>query len=409
MEVKENSELFTIADELSSEFNYASKEAAIILAAGHGKRIKSQRSKMLHKIWGVSTVERVYNSCKEANPDMNAIVVVGIKANDVMKVISKRESTLFAYQQHQNGTGHAVQVGLEKIDSSLFDGIVYVFPGDMGLIDKETIVKFKSDFQNCDCDMMVLTGLYEGDPEHNSYGRIIRVKGTDRDGKSSGADEGKVIEIMEHKDILALSESEPYKVQYNGRNYEYSRKELIENNEFNSSVYAFKYKKLIELINSITSNNAQNEIYITDLIALFNKKGYAVQAASPEKQYVIMGFNNKSVLKEMDEIARKKVYDMLKDIVEIDDPEDFFIHDSVVKEIIEVDKKGIPLDITIGRGVFIGKGARLNYNLHLHKNVFIKGPVVFGQNVNVLQNVHLSAFANQTLIIGNNVEINSGD
>jgi bifunctional UDP-N-acetylglucosamine pyrophosphorylase/glucosamine-1-phosphate N-acetyltransferase len=409
MEVKENSELFIQADTLSSEFNYASAEAAIILAAGHGKRIKSQRSKMLHKIWGVSTVERVYNACKDANPEMNTIIVVGIKANDVMKVIGKRESTLFAYQQYQNGTGHAVQVGLEKIDPASYDGAVYVFPGDMGLIDKETILKFKSDFQNCNCDMMVLTGLYEGDPANNSYGRIIRVKGKDAEGRPSGADEGKVIEIMEHKDILALSGDKPYRVKYNGRDYEYSRQELIENNEFNSSVYAFKYKKLIELINNISSNNAQNEIYITDLIALFNQKGYGVQAASPAEQYVIMGFNNKSVLKEMDEIARKKVYEKLKDIIEIDDPEDFFIHDSVVNNILEADKKGIPLDVVIGKGVYIGKGANLNYNLHLHKNVFIKGPVVFGKNVNVLQNVHLSAFNHQILKIGNNVEINSGD
>jgi bifunctional UDP-N-acetylglucosamine pyrophosphorylase/glucosamine-1-phosphate N-acetyltransferase len=82
----------------------------------------------------------------------------------------------------------------------------------------------------------------------------------------------------------------------------------------------------------------QNEIYITDLISLFNSKGYSVGAVSPNDQHVVMGFNNKSVLKEMDEIARKNVYERLKDIIQIDDPDDFFIHDSVVM-IYPQDKK----------------------------------------------------------------------
>ena len=60
--------------------------------------------------------------------------------------------------------------------------------------------------------MMVLTGIFEGNPSENSYGRIIRVKDKDVNGKSSGNDAGKVIEIMEHKDILALKDDKPYEV-----------------------------------------------------------------------------------------------------------------------------------------------------------------------------------------------------
>jgi bifunctional UDP-N-acetylglucosamine pyrophosphorylase/glucosamine-1-phosphate N-acetyltransferase len=204
-------------------------------------------------------------------------------------------------------------------------------------------------------------------------------------------------------------DDKPYKVIYNNRTYVYTKKELIENTEFNSGVYAFKYKKLIELINSISSDNVQNEIYITDLIALFNKKGYSVTAISPLEQYVVMGFNNKSVLKEMEAVARKKVYEKLKDLIAIDDPDDFFIEEGVVEDIIEMDKKNIPLDIRIGRGVHIGKGVKLNYNLELEKNVYVKGNVQFGKNVFVRQNVHLSCFAEQTFKIGNFVEFLSGD
>lgn len=409
MEVTKQKEIYKIIDENSSEINYKVKEAAVILAAGHGKRIKSQRSKMLHKIWGVPTVERVYNSCKNGINNINAVVVVGIKAKDVMQVIGKRKNTSFAYQETQNGTGHAVQVALEKIDEKLFEGIIYVLPGDMGLIDKETMQRFRDEFINTNSDMMVLTGIFEGDPNENSYGRIIRVKEKDNKGNSSGKDQGRVIQIMEYKDILALDDDKQYSANFNERNYSYSKKELIENNEFNSGVYAFKYKKLTEQIKKISSDNAQNEIYITDLIDLFNKKGYSVMAVSPLEQYVVMGFNNKSVLKEMEMVARKKVYEKLKDIIEIDDPDDFFIHEDVVEEIIEMDKQNIPLDIKIGKGVYIGKGVKLNYNLELRKNVYTNGNVHFGQNNIVWENVHLSTFPNQTFKIGNYVEILSGD
>ena len=400
--------IIEIVEELSSPFNEKSSEFAVILAAGHGKRIKSHRSKMLHKIWGITTVERVYNACKRGIPGINTVIVVGIKAVDVMNVIGKREHTQFAYQKHQNGTGHAVQVALNNI-KDIDDGIVYVLPGDMGLIDEATVSKFRSEFINSECDMMVLTGIFEGNPAENSYGRIIRVKADDVKGNPSGKDEGKVIRIMEHKDILALDDNKPFILTYNGKEYAYSKEELIGNSEFNSGVYAFDYKKLIEHINSLSSNNVQNEIYITDLIALFNKNGYSVSAVSPQEQHVVMGFNNKSVLKKMEAIARKKIYDKLKDIIEIEDPDDFFIHERVVEEILELDKQNKLLDIYIGKGVYVGENVKLNYYLKLTKNIFVDGNVIFGEGVTVAPNVHLSCFPDQSLKIGNNVQILWGD
>jgi len=119
----------------------------------------------------------------------------------------------------------------------------------------------------------------------------------------------------------------------------------------------------------------------------------------------LMGFNNKSVLHQMDSIARHKVYNLLKDIIEIEDPEDFFIHDKVIKEIIEHDKNGDVLDISIGKGVYLGKGVKINSNLNLKKNVFVDGNIHFGKNVTVWQNVHISTFPNQTMKIGDHVEI----
>ena len=287
--------ILEIVNELSSPFNEESNEFAVILAAGHGKRLKSEKSKMLHTILGIPTVERVFNACKKGVEGINTVIVVGIKAEDVMEYLGKREKTIYAYQQVQHGTGHAVQVALEGLNNIPDDAIVYILPGDMGLIDAETIKQFREDFLKSKADMIVLTGLYEGKPGDNYYGRIIRAKDNSRN----------VIRIMEHKDILALPDDKPYTVSYKGKEYSYTKEELINNNEYNSGVFAFKYGKLAEMIGKLKSNNVQSEIYITDLIALFNEKGYTVAAASPEKNYVVMGFNTQEVLKKMNDIARE--------------------------------------------------------------------------------------------------------
>jgi bifunctional UDP-N-acetylglucosamine pyrophosphorylase/glucosamine-1-phosphate N-acetyltransferase len=409
LEIADKKQIYNALSEFSSNLDYSSNETAIVLAAGHGKRIKSKKSKMLHNIWGVPSVERVYNACLNGLPGINTILVVGIKALDVMNVIGKREKNSFAYQAEQKGTGHAVQIGLDKIDSKKFKGTVYVLPGDMGLMNAETLNTFGEKFRSSRADMMVLTGIYEGPIELNYYGRIVRVKKLDAEGNSSGEDAGKVIEIIEYKDILALNGGKTYRRTYNGRVYEFTQKELLENREYNSGVYAFNYQKLIELVYDISSDNAQNEIYITDLIALFNGKNYFVDATSPSDQSVVMGFNDKSVLKEMERVFRHKVYDRLKNIIEIDDPDDFFIDESVVEHIVELDKQNIPLDIRIGKGVYIGKGVKLDYNIYLKKNVNVDGNVIFGKNVTVWENVLLSCFPGQKFVIGNNVEILWGD
>ncbi len=290
-----NDQIIKIVKELSSNPDKISNELVIILAAGHGKRLKSEKSKMLHSILEVPTVERVYNASKEGIEDIYTIIVVGIKADDVMKHLGKREKTSFAYQQVQHGTGHAVQVALEGLKNIADDTIAYILPGDMGLIDAETVKQFREDFLKSQADMIVLTGLYEGKPDDNYYGRIIRAKDESRN----------VIQIMEHKDILALSDDKPFTTSYKGKEYSYTKEELINNNEYNSGVFAFKYDKLAKMIGNLKSNNVQSEIYLTDLIELFNEKGYTVAAASPEKNYVVMGFNTHEVLMEMNEIARK--------------------------------------------------------------------------------------------------------
>lgn len=305
MQNNNKNEILSQIEKLSSQFDFKCREVAIILAAGHGKRLKSEKSKMLHTILGIPTVERVYNACVEAVSGINIVVVVGIKALDVMEAMGKRNRTVFAYQEVQLGTGHAVQVALEKFEPKAHqppaekvfpdDTIIYILPGDMGLIDAETIKKFRDEFLKSDTDMIVLTGLYDGNTEDNYYGRIIRAKDNS----------GNVIRIMEHKDIKALPPNEPYRVEYIRKEFAFTKDELLKNNDYNSGVFAFRYGKLKETISELKSENVQNEIYLTDLIDIFNKKGYSVSAMPAEKNYVVMGFNTQEVLQEMNDIARK--------------------------------------------------------------------------------------------------------
>lgn len=405
----ENISIHKLIEDYSSKFDAAKKNTVIILAAGHGKRIKSRTSKMLHKIWEVPTVERVYNACLGGLMEVNSVIVVGIKAEDVLKTIGKRSSTIFAYQEIQNGTGHAVQVALESLATSTYDGNVYILPGDMGLLDAETISKFQKDFENSSSDMMVLTGIYEGNPNENYYGRIIRVKETDVNGNPSEDDFGKVIEIKENKDIHALADDEEYKLEFNGIIYSFTKEELININEFNSGVFAFKFNSLYEQINKIESNNVQGEIYVTDLISIFNSAGLSVGAVSPGKQHEIMGFNDKTVLKEMNSIYRKLVYEKIKNIVELEDPDDFYMHENVIEQILKMDEEGTPLDISIGKGSYLGKDVKINYNLEIKRNVKLTGSVKFGKSIVVMDGVNMSTFEGQKIVVGNGTQIYPGN
>ena len=402
MTLSEEKRLNKIADELSSPFNKDSNELFIILAAGHGKRIKSQTSKMLHKIWGKPTVERVYNARVKGS---NTIVVVGIKAEEVMRKLGRQKNTKYVLQNKQNGTGHAVQIALNSLKKREKFNRVYVLPGDVGLIDKKTVNSFRSKFIKSSSDMMVLTGIYNGDPLKNSYGRILRVGETDANRKPNGKDKGRVIRIMEAKDINLLKDKSIFKIKFNGSYQSFTKEELLRCNEYNSGIYAFDFNKLVKLISTIKNKNAQKEIYITDLIEIFNENNYSVRAVSPVDQTAIMGFNNKSVLKEMENIAREKIYNKLKDIIEIDDHDDFFIDESVVNDIVNLDKKHVPLDIKIGKGVYIDKGVKLNYGVDLKRGVYACGNISLGKNVTIYPNVSLTTFENQKMFIDNNVEI----
>ncbi len=382
-----------------------SENLVIILAAGHGKRIKSSTSKMLHKIWGKTTVERVSLAMNNGIKDTNTIIVVGIKALDVANAIGKNDNVSFALQEEQNGTGHAVLVALESVSIPKSTKYCYVVYADMGLMNCEAISDFKQDFINSEADMIALTGIFDGEEKDNYYGRIVRTKNTTVDGKQTKYKDF-VIEIKEHKDILALNDN--YIAKYKDETFEFTKEQLLATKEYNTGVYGFKIEYLQKYITQLKSDNAQNELYITDLIGIFNDENLLVAATSPNDMNVVLGFNNKSVLKEMQSIACQNVYEKVKDMIMIEDERCFFIADEVIEDIVKLDASSDrPLDIYIGRGASIENGVKINYGLSIGRDVALSGNVEFGENVTIDNRCSICSTDTNDTVIGSNVTIKS--
>ena len=397
---EEKSKILEELNVLSDSIDPSCNEVSVILAAGHGKRIKSEKSKMLHEIWGKPSVLRVSEAAIKGLSSPNQVIIVGKKALEVARALGKKKNRLFVFQEKQKGTGDAVKIAMEHKGVSGFSGNVYVFPGDMGLLTDNTVVQFKKSFESCSCDMFVLTGYFEGRRSlDNYYGRIIK----------SGKHENEVIEIKEFKDIAAMESNAEYTVSYKNQEKTFRRDELLDIKEFNTGVYAFKIGPLKTLINMITSDNVQGEIYVTDLIKIFNDNGLMVGTSRVENNNLAVAFNVKSVLKKMKATFRNMIYESLKDIIAIDDADDFYIAEETVGNIIEMDKEFSSLDIQIGKGANIGEKIKINRGLYVGRDSHLSGNVRLGQNVKIGENVIISTYPNQFLEIGDNTQILRGN
>ena len=406
---KELNEIYEAVDKYSSELTSEEDIISIILAAGHGKRIKSETSKMLHTIWGKASILRVSEAVKQGLEINNQVIVVGKKAKEVIESLGKKTSTCYAYQEDQQGTGHATKIALDTLPEKINKKIkaIFVFPGDMGLISSEAVKKVKIDFFSSKYDMIIMTGKYYGNPMENYYGRVVRVPALDINGNAS-PNHGEVIEIIEFKDIFNINDETGYTVAHKERKYNFTKKQLLEIGEFNAGVYGFKSEPLISNINAIKSDNVQSEIYLTDLVSILNKTGFQVGISTADDNEAILGFNVKSVLKTMQSIARKRVYSRLKDIITIKDEEDFFIAENAVERIIELDKNDNALDIVIESGVYIGPDVHLNKGLHLEKNSVIKGIVEIGEGTFIGTGCTMDSYNEQKIIVGKNCQFLTG-
>jgi bifunctional UDP-N-acetylglucosamine pyrophosphorylase/glucosamine-1-phosphate N-acetyltransferase len=150
-----NNSLIQKLNMLNDDLDDDKKPVAIILAAGHGKRIKSERSKMLHEIWGVPTVVRVAEAARKGLNSDNQVIVVGIKALQVAETVGQYPNRIFVLQKEQKGTGDAAREAVKALESSKKIEDLYIFPGDMGLITAEVIELFRKGFEVSNCGMKI--------------------------------------------------------------------------------------------------------------------------------------------------------------------------------------------------------------------------------------------------------------
>lgn len=250
----------------------------VILAAGKGTRMYSKLPKVLHEIGGEPMVQRVIDTARALNPQSISVVIGHGKEQVLARV--KRDVN-WVEQTEQLGTGHAVKMALPHLPK---EGRTLVLYGDVPLTDAETLHKLLEAAGN---EVGLLTDVLDNP---TGYGRIIR-------------DGGKVVAIVEEKDA------------------DDSQKAV---KETNTGILVLPNAKLEGWLNSLSSNNAQGEYYLTDLIALANSDGIAVHPVQVSASYLAAGVNNKVQLAELERIFQNnQAQALLKAGVTLRDPARF--------------------------------------------------------------------------------------
>jgi len=235
---------------------------ALILAAGKGKRMKSDLPKVLHKVNGNYLVDHVINNARKAGINRQ-ILIIGHKAELVRESL-KDNDVEFVLQTEQLGTGHAVMMAEPLLSD--FDGDLIVLCGDMPLIRPATIAKLIEERKKLNAAAMVLSVVLD-DP--GSYGRVVR----DSDGLLKA--------IVEFRD--ADDQTKAIK-------------------EVNTAAYCFDWRQLKPTLSELNDDNNQGELYLTDTISILvseNKKVGAVIADDSNEGYGINSVEELSLVEDL--------------------------------------------------------------------------------------------------------------
>jgi len=291
---------------------------AIILAAGKGTRMKSEQPKCAHRIIDKPMVEYVVDTLKELKIK-NIITVVGYGKEQIIELLDGK--TQFVVQEKQLGTAHAVKQARSLLEGK--EGITIIAIGDMPFIKRETFYSLIINHMQEQADLTVLTVDH---PQPYGYGRIIRDEA------------GNVLRIVEERDCT---------------------KEQSAIREINSSVYAVDNELLFEALDEIKNTNAQNEYYLTDLVNVFNRKGYKVNGFKTNNYKEISGINDKLQLVEMEHEFQQKIIEThLLNGVTIHRPE----------------------TVVIGKDVKLSPGVTILPNTHVIGNSYVGKNAILGPN-----------------------------
>jgi len=248
--------------------NTKGEVAVIILAAGLGTRMKSNKAKVLHEILGKPMVMYVVDAAKKIAGD-NVILVIGNQAEKVRKVVSEQTNVLFAIQEEQLGTGHAVLCAIPQVPSHVRE--VVILCGDVPLLTEKTLTGLFEDHVKAERDISLLAVEIE-DPK--GYGRIL---------------------IDENRQLTGIIEEAD-------ASEEQKRLKIV-----NTGIYCIKKEILFDSLKKITSDNVKGEFYLTDIVEIGyrNKSTMGVSVGDDWKETV--GVNTKQDLMTAENIMRDRM------------------------------------------------------------------------------------------------------
>ena len=243
------------------------KIAIIILAAGLGTRMKSGRAKVLHEILGRPMILYVAETAVKVVGNQ-AVVVIGNQAEKVREIVSEKYQFLFALQEKQQGTGHAVMCALPQIPESAED--VLILCGDVPLITSDTLLRFSEDHLKNNRDISLLAVNID---HPTGYGRIVRDQNL------------QLVGIVEERD--ATAEQKNIKT-------------------VNTGIYCVKKHFLKQALQEIRPNNAQCEFYLTDIIGIGYREGKKMGILFSDKPDEVTGINTPDELRNVESIMRSE-------------------------------------------------------------------------------------------------------
>ena len=323
----------------------------LVLAAGMGKRIKSNKPKALHEVGGLPIIDHVIRSLNRANIN-EIIVVVGCEGEQIQEHL--KDKVKYVWQKEQLGTAHAVMQAEEILKN--FSGDVVVLPGDAPLIKPETIIELLFVHKDDNSAASVLTMELE---DAASYGRIIR-------------DERNQFEkIVEFKD----ASDDVRKIK-----------------EVNSGSYCFNSKNLFSSLLEISNDNSQKEYYLTDTLEILRKKNLPISVVKMKDSREGLGVNSRRELAMIEEIMRDlKRVELMDEGVTLIDPKSTFIDYSVIigRDTVIKPFCTISGDTVIGSDCVIGPSANISNCIIGDSNEISTG---FMSDSTILNNCHIGPY-----------------
>lgn len=267
----------------------------IILAAGMGKRLKTNTCKVIVPLIHKPLIIHLLDNLSATLSPKDTVVIIGHQGEDVKAVVSGHSKDIqFAWQREQKGTGHAVMQAKPHIRN--WGQPTLILAGDVPLVNESMIAPFLEHHRRHKADITVLTTTL---PDPTGYGRIIR-----------DSSRNNLEKIVEHKDASA------------------AEKQI---NEINSGIYLVESKLLFELLDEIQPNNTQNEYYLTDIITIGTKRKLNIQAYLFEEADLLRGVNSREDLAILASyVYRKSIQKHLENGVTILSPETTFIEPEVI-------------------------------------------------------------------------------